>query len=175
MVAGGVSAHKCTSVLRGNAVCGLFALSVQCALLSWCWGRHCCREMPTVLGHSSSHGDILSVDGKRSRWGKCCSSPGRRHPHCCRQTLPLAEVLFQSGTETSSLFHWYQSWRFPRHFLVHDTSLQNNIQTEHITVCDKPSVAWKYCHMIMKCDIYIRKDCTPMSYSRRHGHVPGDV
>ena len=119
-------------------------------------------------------GDILTVGGKRFRWEKCCSSPGRRRPHCWRQTLPLAEVLFQPGTETSSLlaanasvggsavpardgdiltvggkrfrwgkccsspgrrrphcwrqtrpfrgsivpgrFHWYQSWRIPRHF-----------------------------------------------------------
>ena len=48
-------------------------------------------------------GDILSVGFKRVRWRTCYSSSGLRHPHCWRQTLPLAEVLFQPGSETSSL------------------------------------------------------------------------
>ena len=30
-------------------------------------------------------------------------SPGRKHPQCLRQTRPLADVLFQPRTETSSL------------------------------------------------------------------------
>ena len=83
---------------------------------------HCCREMPTVHGHSSSHGDILSVGGKtlslgevlfqpgteiflsvgckRVRWRKCCSSPGQRHLHCWQQTRPFRGHNTQSSVRS---------------------------------------------------------------------------
>ena len=90
---------------------------------------HCCREMPTVHGHSSSHGDILSVGGKRSRWEKCFSSPGLRYSQCWLQTRPLAEVLFQPGSETSSLLAANASVSRTQHtvFRALGTSLECNL------------------------------------------------
>ena len=74
--------------------------------------RHCWHEtspLRVLVRRSSSLGDILTVVAKRFRWRKCCTSPGRRHPHCWRQTLPLR------GSIVPGRFHWYQSWRIPRH------------------------------------------------------------
>ena len=67
-------------------------------------GRHCCREMPTVYGHIA--------------W---------RHPQCWRQTLSLGEVLFQPGSETSSLLAANASVSRTRFtvFLALGTSLQS--------------------------------------------------
>ena len=121
MVAGGVSAHKCTSALSGTAVCGLFCLfAVVVVLGAVTVAAKCLLYMVTAHHMETSSllaanalvkkggsavpardGDILTVGGKRVRF---------------------AERLFQAGFTGNRIGGF------------HGTSLQSNMKCD-VYVC----------------------------------------
>ena len=81
-------------------------------------------------------------------------SPGRKHLHCWLQISPLADVLFQPVTETSSVLAangsvaealYQPGFVGTRVGGFHDTSLQSNMKCD-INIC-KELYAMSRCHV----------------------------
>ena len=129
--------------------------------------HHACMSAPTHLSglseptqhagvHTASHwvcGQSVPVDN---------SAPTHhtgRVPHCCRQTLPLAKVLFQPQTETSSV-------SAAKRFRCAEVLLQPGFTGSRVSGLYVTSL-----QSSMKCDVYIRKELCAIRAVRWHDRV----